>query len=300
MRLRSTAGVSPQLAGRTAFVPRSRKLDDRTIGELARDRLSDENLQAIAEHQRQTGLSFGDAAIALGTLDRDTLDLLIAGQAGFPLLAPEDTRVDPLVVAAFDPADPYAAKARAVRARVLATFRDAADASRLRLAVLSADAGDEGAILAANLAVIFAQMDGQTLIADVDIERPSLDRLFRMPNQVGLAEQLAGSATLLPIARTAIDRLWLMTTGQASSSAIGLVERGALVDTANGWSLPDTTMLFYLAKRAGEQAPFGSILAGFDAVVIVARRGATAVADMRRIIDDLDRNKVPIAGSVLA
>ncbi|MGY4397547.1 protein-tyrosine kinase [Sphingomonas sp. UYAg733] len=300
MRLRSTAGIGPGQAGRTTSVPRSRGLDGRASEEFARDRLSEEDRDAIAEYQRQTGLSFGDAAIALGKLDGDTLDPLLAEQTGLPLLAPKDTRIDPLVVAAFDPADPYAAKARAVRARLIATCSGRADTSRLRLAVLSADAGDEGAILAANLAVIFAQMDGQMLIVDVDIERPSLNRLFRMPNQVGLAEQLAGRAGLLPIARTAIDQLWLMTTGQASGSAISLVERGPLVDTANGWPLPDAAMLFYLAERSGEHTPFGSVLAGFDAVVIVARRGTTAVANMRRIIDDLDRNKVPIAGTVLA
>ena len=59
-------------------------------------------------------------------------------------------------------------------------------------------------------------------------------------------------------------------------------------------------MLFYLAESKGEQTPFGSILAGFDAVVIVARRGDTAIADMRRIIDDLDRQGVPITGTVIA
>ncbi len=300
MRLRSTAGVSPERAGRTAFAPRSRKRDDRATEELARDRLPEETRAAITEHQRQTGLSFADAAIALGKLDSDTLDQLIAEQAGLSLLSPTHPRIDPLVVAAFDPTDSYATKARAVRARLLATCGGRSDTRRLRLAIVSADAGDEAAIFAANLAVIFAQLDGQMLIVDVDIERPSLDRLFRMPNQVGLAEQLAGRTSLLPVARTAIDQLWLMTTGQASGSAIGLVERGALVDTANGWPLPDAAMLFYLAERRGEHTPFGSILAGFDAVVIVARRGATAVADMRRIIDDLDRNKVPIAGTILA
>jgi Mrp family chromosome partitioning ATPase len=41
-------------------------------------------------------------------------------------------------------------------------------------------------------------------------------------------------------------------------------------------------------------------LTGFDAVAIVARRGETAIADMRRVIDDLDRQGVPIAGTVIA
>ena len=78
------------------------------------------------------------------------------------------------------------------------------------------------------------------------------------------------------------------------------VTKGPLADTAAGWGLHDTSMLFYLAQRRGEQTPFGSILAGFDAVTIVARRGETAIADMRRVIDDLDRHNISIAGSVIA
>ena len=154
--------------------------------------------------------------------------------------------------------------------------------------------------MAANLAVVLAQMDGQTMLIDVDMGNPSLDRLFRVANKAGLAEQLMGSAALLPAAKTAIEGLWLMTAGRASGSASSLITRGPLADTANGWGLKETSMLFYLAERKGEQTPVGSILAGFDAVVIVARRGDTAIADLRRIIDDLDRQGVPIAGTVIA
>jgi Mrp family chromosome partitioning ATPase len=154
--------------------------------------------------------------------------------------------------------------------------------------------------MAANLAVVLAQMDGPTMLIDVDMGNPSLDRLFRVANKSGLAEQLMGSAALLPAAKTAIEGLWLMTAGRASGSASSMITRGPLAETANGWGLKETSMLFYLAERKGEQTPFGSILAGFDAVVIVARRGGTVIADMRRIIDDLDRQGVPIAGTVIA
>jgi Mrp family chromosome partitioning ATPase len=261
--------------------------------------LAETEVHRVEAHARSQGLALHDAAVDLGLLNADEAGILAALQGGFTLLQESDERVDPLVVTAFDPANPYAAKMRTIRAKMRAAAKDA-DPASLRMAVLAIDAGDEAAIMAANLAVVLAQMDGQTMLIDVDMGRPSLDRLFRVANKAGLAEQLMGSAALLPAAKTAIEGLWLMTAGRASGSATSLITRGPLAETANGWGLRDTSMLFYLAERKGEQTPYGSILAGFDAVVIVARRGDTAIADMRRIIDDLDSHGVPIAGTVIA
>lgn len=301
MRLRSTAGAPPQMMAGANAALRPRVRDNHSFAKLAVDHgfLAESDVNRVDAHARTHGIAFHEAAVELGILDTEAAGLLEALQGGFALLPTGDQRIDPLVVTAFDPASPYAAKVRTIRAKMRAAAKGG-DPSSLRLAVLSIDAGDETAILAANLAVVLAQMDGQTMLIDVDMVNPTLDRLFRVANKTGLAEQLMGSAALLPAAKTAIEGLWLMTAGRASGSATSLVTRGPLADTANGWGLKDISMLFHLAERKGDQTPFGSILAGFDAVVIVARRGDTAIADMRRIIDDLDRQGVPIAGTVIA
>lgn len=224
-----------------------------------------------------------------------------AGSAILPLLEHGDTRVDPLLTAAFDPGDPYVAKVRKVRAKLLATAREAGGIDgRLKLALLSLQGGDEAPILAANLATVMAQMDGPTMLVDADIERPSLDRLLRLPNQIGLAEQLAGMALRLPLMPTAIERLWLMSAGQAASGNATLVERGAFAEVADRWNLPAANLLVYLAERPRGTTAFGNILEKFDAVVLVARRGVTPVSEIRRAIDDFDRHRVPIAGSVMS
>jgi len=283
----------------TALRPRAR--DAQSFARLAVEHgfLMESDVGRVDAHARTQGVPFHEAAVELGILDAEAARLLEALQGGFALLPAGDQRIDPLVVAAFDPASPYAAKVRTIRAKMRAASKSG-DPSALRLAVLSIEAGDEAAIMAANLSVVMAQMDGQTMLVDVDMGNPSLDRLFRIANKAGLAEQLMGSAALLPAAKTAIEGLWLMTAGRASGSARSLITRGPLAETANGWGLKETSMLFYLAERKGDQTPFGSILTGFDGVVIVARRGDTVIADMRRVIDDLDRHSVPLAGTVIA
>jgi Mrp family chromosome partitioning ATPase len=188
-----------------------------------------------------------------------------------------------------------------VRAKLLATAREASAADgKFRLAILSLQAGDEASILAANVAAVMAQMDGPTILVDADIERPSLDRLLRLPNRIGLAEQLGGMALRLPVLQTAIDRLWLMPAGQAAGGAATLVEKGSLAEAAEGWNLPDANLLAFLAERPRGGTAFGNILEKFDAVVVVARRGVTPVSEIRRVIDDLDRHHIPIAGSVVS
>lgn len=301
MRLRSTAGAPPHLNPGVSTSSRPRARDSQSFARLAVEHgfMAEADVARIEAHARAEGLALHDAAVDLGLLDAQDAGMLAALQGGFALLPAGDPRVDPLVVTAFDPADAYAAKIRTVRAKMRNVAKDG-DLSALRLAVLSIEAGDEGAIMAANLAVVMAQMDGQTMAIDVDMDRPSLDRLFRVANKAGLAEQLIGSAALLPAAKTAVDGLWLMTAGRASGSASSLITRGPLAETAGGWGLKDMNMLFYLAEHRGEQTPYGSILSGFDAVTLIVRRGDTAIADMRRVIDDLDRHGVPIAGTVIA
>lgn len=224
-----------------------------------------------------------------------------AAPANLPLLQPGDTRVDPLVTAAFDANDAYVAKVRKVRAKLLAAAREAgAIDGRLRLALLSLHAGDEASILAANLATVLAQMDGPTIVIDADIPHPTLDRLLRVPNSIGLAEQLSGMALRVPIVPTAVERLWLMPSGQASNGSASLVEKGSLVEAADRWNMPPANLLAYLAERPRGTTAFGNILEKFDAVVLVAQRGVTPVAEIRRVIDDLDRHHVPIAGSVMS
>lgn len=227
-------------------------------------------------------------------------DAEASSHTGLGLLSAGDERIDPLVTAAFDADHPYVAKVRKIRAKLLATAREARGAEgRLRLAVLSLQGGDEASILAANLATVMAQMDGPTVLVDADVDRPSLDRLLRQPNRIGLAEQLSGMALRLPVLQTAIERLWLMPAGQGAGGAATLVEKGSLAEAAQGWNLPEANLLAYLAERPRGGTAFGNILEKFDAVVLVTRRGVTPISEVRRVIDDLDRHHIPIAGSVV-
>jgi Mrp family chromosome partitioning ATPase len=212
MRLRSTAGANRLLSEAGLAVPPGPTSDQEALRVVrSASLLSEAEIEAIGVRQRKTGMPFHEAASDLGLLDPETFDLLIAQGGGLHLLDGGDPRIDPLVTAAFEASSPYVAKVRAVRAKLLsASSRPRSFGTRHRLALISVNGDDEAAILAANLAVVLAQMDGPTVVIDANVEEPSLDRLFRLPNRVGLAEQIVGATLDLPIAATAVDALWLM------------------------------------------------------------------------------------------
>lgn len=62
--------------------------------------------------------------------------------------------------------------------------------------VTSPNMGDGKSTLAANLAVSIAQSGKKVILIDADFRRPQQDSLFGLPNKVGFASVLAGTATL--------------------------------------------------------------------------------------------------------
>src|SRR5262249_27369201 len=94
------------------------------------------------------------------------------------------------------------------------------------LAVVSPDAGDGRSYLAANLAVVFAQLGEKTLLVDADLRRPRQHRLFGHGTGPGLAQALSGRAGIDSAERVSyFDNLWLLTAGVAAPNPIELLSR---------------------------------------------------------------------------
>jgi protein-tyrosine kinase len=266
MRLRSTATYDPERGSKGGAAP---------------------------AHLRWSGKLFG-------TLDQERPAFPFAPQPDFPLLKEGDPAVDPHVVAAFGTEDDYVAKVRAIRSRILSSLDTRDDLQGRKIAAITIGAGDEAAILSANLAVVFAQLGTTTLLIDAGLNRPRIDRLFRLSNNFGLTDHLQGARNQRAVQKSAIGRLWVMTTGPAIAGGSGLIEKGSLVDLIDKSGAPSRLTLVHFPSITGDSSPPGSLIAGFDGALLVARRDHTAIEDMRRAIDDLDANKVPIFGSVVA
>ncbi len=99
------------------------------------------------------------------------------------------------------------------------------DAGRKTLVFTSPDQGDGKSLIAMNVAIAFASVAPRVLIVDADVRRPSLHAKFEVSNEIGLADVLAGSTTLMSsVLVTRHAGLDLLTSGTHTDSPYQLLQ----------------------------------------------------------------------------
>jgi chain length determinant protein tyrosine kinase EpsG len=157
------------------------KLDSARIGQVLR-------LQ-----QMRHGVRFGEAALALGLITREDLQMALARQFDFPSQRSNGGAVHPDLVVCRDALHPSVEPLRALRTRLL--IRRAGLGGQPRaLAIVSPGSGEGRSFVTANLAVLFAQLGMSTLLVDADLRAPRQFRIFDIPERVGLTSVLSGRA----------------------------------------------------------------------------------------------------------
>jgi capsular exopolysaccharide synthesis family protein len=116
---------------------------------------------------------------------------------------------------------PHAEAYRVLRTNILFTRKD----ERLNsICVVSAGAGEGKTTTAFNLATVFAQSGQRTIIVDSDLRRPTLHKLMRVSNSLGLTSYLLKQNTLEEVAQTTnLPTLDFISSGKLPSSSLGIL-----------------------------------------------------------------------------
>ena len=120
--------------------------DGRTIGDIIAElrNLTAEQVEKVLARQREQGVRFGEAAVALGYASKEDVLFALAQQFHYPY-APEERRgVSPELVALNEPFSPRAESFRALRSQLMMRAFPESGA-RHAVAVISPDAGDGNA-----------------------------------------------------------------------------------------------------------------------------------------------------------
>lgn len=301
MRLKSSAH-SPAAGIAVLGQPSSGIEAGQLFGEylVSQGLLRQEDVPEILRHQAEHGGAFGEIAVQLGRIDAQQLERVSARYMGFPLLPPGTDEVHPLVVAATSVDDPYVVKMRTIRAKIVASAKERATSQhRQMVALVGIGASEEVSVMAANLAVIYAQLGINTAAIDFGLQAPSLHMLLRVPNQNGVSLGFGGDQFSVAAQQTAISNLWAVPAGPVSAAAASYMQRHSLTDVVDSWHLSADQVIACLPAMDQSIASLGTMLEGFDGVVLVARRDVTPIADIRAAIDSLDMKSVPIVGSVI-
>lgn len=288
MRLRSSL-VS---TGGDAIVRTGQPRERRLLGDLLN--LDPAQQEAVLQRQSATGQPFAEVAVELGLATDEQVRHALEQQQGFSVLGDGDTRVDPLVITAFDPDDVLARLARSLRGVLTAAM--SRNGRPLRsVALIGRDTAAELPILVANLAVACAQAGVPTLLVDADLDHPHQHGLFRVPNGNGLAAMLAGNDLRGLIQPAAIDGLSLLTAGQGVRNVSELFDRQRLANVVE--ELVEDFDLVLI--DAGCEATGVNAAMGLDAAILVLRRDVTYTRDLRLLVEQLESGGQTVLGTVL-
>ena len=115
----------------------------------------------------------------------------------------------------------YAEAYRVLRTHILFSRKDE---NLNTLAVVSAGAGEGKSTTTLNLATIFAQAGQRILVVDSDLRRPTLHKILRVSNNLGLVSYLLKQNTLEEvIQKTKVPMLDFMASGKLPSSSMGIL-----------------------------------------------------------------------------
>jgi capsular exopolysaccharide synthesis family protein len=126
------------------------------------------------------------------------------------------------------PESPHAEAYRVLRTNILFAQKD----PKLNtLTAISGGAGEGKSTTLFNLAAVFAQNGQRVLLVDSDLRRPSLHKMFKVSNAIGLTNYLLKQNTLEEVIQTTpLPTLDFMPSGKLPSSSLGLLSSQQMKD----------------------------------------------------------------------
>jgi protein-tyrosine kinase len=274
-------------------------LVDTQLGEMFRDdgTLTEQDIQEIFAAQMERGEHFGEAATRLGLVSEQDMRRALARQTQFPRVNFGESALSTEIVAAYLPYSPRSEEIRTLRSQLV--LRWFGRGNRM-LAVVEACAGNGSNVLAANLAVTFAQLGERTLLIDANLRRPSQQSLFGLTAKTGLVDFIEG--------RESLDRVCSPVPGFSSLSVIcagnspvnaqellGHISFGYLMETVS--SQFDVVILD--APPVLECADAQIIASRAGGVVLTTRRHRSRVAEAIQVKSLLEPAGAILLGAVI-
>jgi len=212
--------------------------------------------------------------------------------------APQTNACNADLIASWGPFARRTEQLRALRTQLLMRWSHLG-AARRALAIVSPNSGEGRSYVAANLAVLFAQLGQRTLLIDADLRAPRQSELFNVQNRMGLAAVLAGrlgreAAVALP----AFGPLFLVPAGAVPPNLQELLLRptlSAFLGFMEG--LYDVVLLDTPPAGANPDAQGVAFSAGN--ALLLAHAGHTRVDETAALASDLDVAGVRVLGTVL-
>lgn len=288
-------------AGGDASVDKGPSVHDRSIGAIIREtrNLSAEQVEQILAYQRDKGVRFGEAAIALGFASADDVLMALAEQFHYPYAPEERRKLSPELVVLNQPFSQQAEAFRAIRSQVMMRVFGENETPRRALAVVSPDSGDGKTFFAANLAIALAQLGGRTLLVDADLRGPRQHMVFNIENGAGLSGVLSGRLESQVIQQIqGVPSLFVLPVGIVPPNPLELIERPAF-----GLLMRELTAKFDHVVVDTPAAIYGAdapvIAARCGAALVIARKNASRIGVLQDLVAVVSETPAKMAGVIM-
>lgn len=274
----------------------------RSIGAIFVDAgiLTQEDAYKVMEVQREKKIRFGEAAVEMGLISEGDIRYALSFQYQYNYLPKASGKqINEELIAAYNPFGHEVDQLRAIRSQLMLRWFDKLE-GRSMLSVLSAGRAEGASYLAANLAIVFAQMGEKTLLIDADMRAPRQHSMFELNNQLGFSSLLAGRSDVASALQTIpfIQNLQVIPAGPVPPNPLELLNRDNLGELMR-WagSTYDIVLVDNASLSSGAD---GLIIAGHTgAALTVARTNQTRTKEYHEMIEELKRSQIGIVGSVL-
>jgi len=200
------------------------------------------------------------------------------------------------VVTLLDPAGMASEAYRSLRTSLL--YAAAADAPQTVILITSPGFADGKSITCANLAVVLAQADKETLVIDGDLREPSLHRIFGVPNVSGVVNVLSGEHDLLEVCKEPFPGLKIISAGPIPPHPAELLSSGRFAELVGQARLQFDYVLIDSPPTESVSDPM-IIATRADAVLLVLDSEVTSKGSLRKAMRNLEAVGANVLGTVM-
>jgi receptor protein-tyrosine kinase len=281
-------------------------------------KISAEDLESISQAKDALGMTFHEAALHTGLVSQRELDAAEehvrrhARQEGRSIIAEALRRRPPArelvlwegpkvrpgseIILAHDPYHDRGESIRSLRTELL--MRAHGQRTAGVFALVSSVAGEGRSLLAAELAIAFAQLGSRTLLVDADLRRPRQHLLFGAENIIGLAQSLLDGTPPRLYGVEGVPQMALLTSGTLPPNPLELLSGTQFERSLQEWRrsyefiVLDTPPIsrfsdgLAVASRAGN-------------VVVLGRTNSTSFHDFSEMRRKLGTTNAWVIGAVM-
>ncbi len=259
-------------------------------------RLTTQDLNRIVALQGKENILFGEAAVALGILSEEDVRWALASQYSYPYPGADDPRLSKDLLVLHEPFGSRVESFRSIRSALIFSGVGKLVSS---IGVVSPGEGEGRSFIAANLALVFAQLGSRTLLVDLNFRAPRLHSLFQLKNNCGASSLIIKRALMEDaVQQTSLGTLDILPSGPKPPNPLELLS----------WN--DTKELFATLREQYEviivdTPAFGNtadalVISGLcDGTLLVARKGVTKNAAFGQMKKQLDTAGAKVLGAVV-